>query len=110
MKSSIEERKSKRISNYEIKAIVNELSNIDIIPLAIKKTTIESLIQLAITKILVPEELKSKVTRFDGIEPYHIEQLYSEIDNYLGVNIYIHQAYENRINQKFDYKFLLGRF
>ncbi|OYZ23849.1 MAG: hypothetical protein B7Y39_03045 [Bdellovibrio sp. 28-41-41] len=110
LKSAIEERKSKRISNYEIKAVVNELSNIDIIPKSIKKTTIESLIQLAITKILVPEELKDKVARFDGFEPFHIEQLYREIDNYLGVNIYIHQAFENRINQKYDYKFLLGRF
>tara|TARA_B110001454_G_scaffold219202_1_gene251955 strand:- start:35166 stop:38282 length:3117 start_codon:yes stop_codon:yes gene_type:complete len=110
LKSAVEERKSKRISNYEIKAFINELSSIDVIPKSIKKTTIEAAIQLAITKILVPEELKGKVARFDGFEPYHIEQLYREIDNYLGVNIFIHQAYENRINQKYDYKFLLGKF
>lgn len=109
-KSAIEERKSKRISNFEVKSIVNELINIDVIPKTIKPTTIESITELVTTKILVPDELKDKITRFDGFEPFHFEQLYREIDNYLGVNIFIHQAFENKLNRKHDYKFLLEAF
>jgi hypothetical protein len=110
LKKSIEQRKSKRISYYELKLFTNELTNIGMIPKQIKKSTIESLMQVVVSKILVPDELKLKKTRFDGLEPFHIEQIYRELDNYLGINIFIHQAFENKINQKFDYNFLLARF
>jgi len=110
LRSVIDERKSKRISSYELKTITSELVNLEMIPKTIKKTTIESLIQTLTTKVLVPEDLKRKITRYDGIEPFHVEQLYREIDNFLGINIFIHQAFENKINRKFDYNFLLGRF
>lgn len=110
LQSLINERKSKRISAYELKTIANELVNLELIPKTIRKSTIESVIQLLTERLLVPDDLKNKISRFDGIEAYHIEQLYREIDNFLGINIFIHQAFENKINQKFDYNFLLDRF
>lgn len=110
VKNVIEDRKTKRISYYELNSITGELVNLELIPKTIRKTTIDSVMQTLITRVLVPAGMKNKVTRFDGIEPYHIDQIYREIDNFLSVNIFIHQAYENKINQKFDYKFLLDRF
>ncbi len=110
LKNSIDQRKSKRISNYELSSFVDEMANLELIPKTIRKSTIGSVLQLFLTKILVPDELKNKQIKFDGMESYHVEQIYRELDNFLGINIFIHEAFENKMNQRFDYKFLLQRF
>lgn len=110
IKSSIDQRESKRISNYELKAILDEMTNLELIPKSIREKTIDSLLQTLLTKILVPADMKGRKIRFDGMEGYHAEQVYRELDNFLGINIYIHEAFENKMNQRFDYKSLLTRF
>lgn len=109
-KTTIDDRASKRVSNYELKSIATELVKLQIIPKTIRMTTIDSMIDLVVTRLLVPDNLKKTSVRFDGIESFHVEQAYRELDNFLGINIFIHQIFENKINQKFDYNFLLGQF
>lgn len=110
LKNTITQRKSKRISTYELESLVSESVKLEILPKTIRKETANALIQTLLTKVLVPPEIKSQKVRYDGMEAFHAEQIFRELDNFLGISIFIHQTFENKNNRRFDYKTLLPVF
>lgn len=110
VKTTIDSRQNKLISNYEISFLVGELSRLELIPKSIRKNTIDNLIDAFLNRFLVPLEKKNSIVKAKGLESWHITQLNNEIDSYLKMNILIGQVFEDKANYKTDYNSLFTKF